>query len=212
MSTSTEERAARYDGDPERLVGAVRDVPRKALIPLWWIAAALLALLALIVALVLYFALRGGGSSNAGKVGGVAAAPGRQNPGGGLVGGGNVKAAQATGPFVAVTGYGTVLFAENSATLTANARKVIAEAAVDIKYFRPAKVILTGYTDKVAGQPLNAKLSKQRAQAVLSAVHNAVGPGRTAYSFKAKGESDPIAPNATGAGRQDNRRVTITSD
>ena len=133
-------------------------------------------------------------------------------PHGGLVGGGTVKPVPAAGSFAAGDTEGTVLFAENSAALTDYARTVIADAAKAIKASRPSVIVVSGYTDEIAGQPANLKLSSQRATAVLTALKADVGPGPTAYSTKDHGERDPIATNTTAGGRQQNRRATITTD
>jgi len=79
-----------------------------------------------------------------------------------------------------------VLFAEGSAALSGDAHKVITAAAGQIKTSHPAAVTITGYTDKIAGQPLNDKLSQQRAQNVLAALKSAVGPGATTYAARPK--------------------------
>ena len=131
---------------------------------------------------------------------------------GGFVGGGTVRPVPAAGAFAAGDTEGTVLFAENSAALTAYARTVIADAAKVIKADRPPAIVVSGYTDEIAGQPANLTLSATRATAVLTALKADVGPGPTSFSTKDHGENDPIASNSTAAGRQKNRRATITTD
>ncbi len=128
----------------------------------------------------------------------------------GLVGGGTVAPVPATGALARADAVGTVLFTESSAQLTDQARAVIGDAAARIKATKPSAVTVTGYTDKIAGQPINEKLSQQRADAVVAALKADVGSGTSTYTASAKGESDPVASNGTAAGRQQNRRATIT--
>ena len=146
-----------------------------------------------------------------------------------LVGGGGVPALAATGTGAAeasesgtqsdsgsvdpaATGpQGTVLFASDSAALDANAQKVIAAAAVRIAALHPTTVTVTGYTDVVGGQPANSTLSQQRADAVATQLRKALTGTGTEVVATAKGEQNPVAPNSTAAGRQQNRRAAITS-
>jgi len=140
-----------------------------------------------------------------------AAAGASAGPAGSLVGGSGVAAAPASGRFAVAGGLATVLFAEDRAAMDAEAQRVIAQAAATIKATSPAHVSITGYTDKIAGQPTNVPLSQRRADAVEHALQAAVGTSTTNYSAGAKGESDPIGDNSTAQGRQDNRRATITT-
>ena len=143
-------------------------------------------------------------------VGGTVVAPAGTS--GGLVGGAAVAAAPATGPLAVPGALGSVLFAEGSAGLSGQADRVVNAAAAQIKANPPAAVAVTGYTDKIAGQPVNDTLSQQRADAVAAALKAALGPaGTTTITTAAKGENAPIASNDTADGRQLNRRSTITA-
>ncbi|OOQ62171.1 OmpA family protein [Mucilaginibacter pedocola] len=68
---------------------------------------------------------------------------------------------------------------------------------------------LAGHTDNTGSDALNLRLSKDRAESIKSyLVSKGANPSRieaTGY-----GESQPIATNATAAGRQANRRVEFT--
>jgi OOP family OmpA-OmpF porin len=68
---------------------------------------------------------------------------------------------------------------------------------------------LAGHTDNVGSDAANLKLSKDRAESVKSYL---VSQGANASRIEATGygESQPIATNATAAGRQKNRRVEFT--
>ena len=69
-------------------------------------------------------------------------------------------------------------------------------------------VITVGHTDSVGSKSYNQALSAQRASAVLSYL---VGKGVDAARMKSegRGESQPVASNATAQGRAQNRRVEI---
>jgi OOP family OmpA-OmpF porin len=68
---------------------------------------------------------------------------------------------------------------------------------------------LAGHTDNTGSDALNLKLSKDRAEAIKAYL---VSKGANASRIEATGygESQPIATNATAAGRQQNRRVEFT--
>lgn len=71
------------------------------------------------------------------------------------------------------------------------------------------KLKLAGYTDNTGSLQLNMRLSKERAEAVK---HYLVAKGANSNNIEAYGygPNDPIATNATPAGRQLNRRVEFT--
>lgn len=197
---------------PER---SSKRTARKA--PLGWLPWLLLLLLALLIAGIVaaLLASRDDNSSSstrsttssASTLGAVAA--------GALVGGGGAAAADAATASGSATGTreagtaGTVLFAEGGATLDANAQRVIAQAVTNLRRAGVRSVEVIGYTDVVAGQPVNAPLSQQRADAVAAQLKKSL-PGVT-VTTSAQGEADPIAPNSTEQGRQQNRRAAIVA-
>ena len=76
----------------------------------------------------------------------------------------------------------------------------------------PGKVLVSGHTDnqpiRTMRFPSNWHLSKERAEVVRAELANQVEPAR----LRAEGLADtqPIADNATPAGRARNRRVEVT--
>jgi len=68
------------------------------------------------------------------------------------------------------------------------------------------RVEIQGHTDNVGDSAYNLKLGQERSDSVKHAlIKRGIAPAR--LSAKGYGESDPIAPNATPAGRAKNRRV-----
>ncbi len=69
---------------------------------------------------------------------------------------------------------------------------------------------IEGHTDSESGDKYNQGLSERRANQVKAdLVKRGINPAR--LSAKGYGEKRPISSNKTASGRQENRRVTITS-
>ena len=103
---------------------------------------------------------------------------------------------------------GTVLFGEGSASIDSDGRQVIRQAATALKTAKAHRVEVIGYTDVLAGQPVNQSLSAKRAAAVAAVLRTELGPD-VAVTTSARGEQDPAASNSTAPGRQQNRRAAI---
>ena len=104
---------------------------------------------------------------------------------------------------------GTVLFAEGSAQIDSAGRQVIEAAAKSLKDAGVRSVDVTGHTDRIAGDPLNDPLSKQRADNVAGVLRELL-PG-VEVTTSAKGQDEPVASNESEEGRQLNRRAVITA-
>jgi len=102
-----------------------------------------------------------------------------------------------------------VLFAAASRAIDANGNKVIAQAARNLKTSGAKRVEVRGYTDVLSGPKVNTPLSRQRADNVASALR-ALVPGVTVTPV-GKDTADPVAPNNTAVGRQQNRRAVIVA-
>ena len=72
------------------------------------------------------------------------------------------------------------------------------------------KLNLEGHTDDQGSSETNYDLSQRRAQAVVNFLRKKGIPQSRVQSVIGKGEDEPIATNATIAGRAKNRRVVIT--
>ncbi|HEX4064924.1 MAG TPA: OmpA family protein [Acidobacteriaceae bacterium] len=101
-----------------------------------------------------------------------------------------------------------VLFGFNQSTLKTDAQIKLAKVSGILLTYPNLKVQVEGYTDNIGSDTYNLKLSQQRATAVQAfLIAQGVSPGNvTAQGY---GAADPVAPNATNAGRAENRRVNL---
>jgi OOP family OmpA-OmpF porin len=101
-----------------------------------------------------------------------------------------------------------VFFDWNKATLTPEARRVIASAAEAYKSTGKATIVATGYTDLSGPAAYNQKLSVRRADAVKAELVR-LGVPATSITAIGRGESNPLVPTADGVREPQNRRVEI---
>jgi OOP family OmpA-OmpF porin len=101
-----------------------------------------------------------------------------------------------------------VFFDWNKATITSEARRVIANAAEAYKSIGKATLIATGYTDLSGSAAYNQKLSVRRADAVKAELVR-LGVPATSITAIGRGESNPLVPTADGVREPQNRRVEI---
>jgi len=103
-----------------------------------------------------------------------------------------------------------VLFAVDQSTLSPQAQQTLKDTAAKINNNARGTVSIVGYTDDTGTSEHNQTLSEARAQSVLNALKPLVTNPDVAFQASGVGEQDPIADNGTDAGRQLNRRVTVT--
>ncbi|SFM96518.1 OmpA family protein [Thermodesulforhabdus norvegica] len=109
---------------------------------------------------------------------------------------------------LAVTFRSDMLFDFDSAVLKPGAYDEIDRVATVLRNYPQTRIRIEGHTDSIGSEQYNQMLSERRAMAVRDAlVQRGVDPRR--IEVVGYGESKPIATNATEAGRQLNRRVTI---
>jgi outer membrane protein OmpA-like peptidoglycan-associated protein len=101
-----------------------------------------------------------------------------------------------------------VLFDLNKATLRPGAKLRLAKVAGIILAYPDLRLEIDGFTDNTGTPQYNQALSEKRAAAVQDfLVSQAVTSGNV--NIKGFGQQNPVATNATAAGRQMNRRVEL---
>jgi len=120
----------------------------------------------------------------------------------------------ATGDGAVVEGGGTVqmsadvMFEFDRAVLTPRAVEELARLVPMLRDARATRIAVAGHTDDRGADDYNLRLSQARADAVAAELAAALGPA-VAVSATGRGEAEPVADNATEAGRSLNRRVQI---
>ncbi|WDF55227.1 OmpA family protein [Mucilaginibacter sp. KACC 22063] len=104
--------------------------------------------------------------------------------------------------------FSNIQFEFNSGVLRTDAYPVLDQAAAAIKQYPDVKFMINGHSSAEGSTEHNQQLSEERANAVKTYLVNA-GVSGDALTTKGYGESKPIAPNDTEAGRALNRRVEI---
>lgn len=104
-----------------------------------------------------------------------------------------------------------VLFAFDSATLTAEATQIVRAAAATInERAAPGEIAVIGHTDSSGADAYNDDLSARRANAVREALAPLVTLPGVSIRAEGRGEREPVEDNGSDAGRRRNRRVTVT--
>src|SRR5262245_8690049 len=101
-----------------------------------------------------------------------------------------------------------VLFDTGSATLKPGTREKLARVSGILLAHPELKVQVEGHTDSVGDDEYNQRLSENRADSVRGYLV-AQGIASSAVTTKGFGRSQPVAPNDTAVGRQQNRRVEL---
>lgn len=101
-----------------------------------------------------------------------------------------------------------ISFATNSAQLAPHFYAPLNQVAESLKSYPDTIVQIVGHTDSTGTAAYNQQLSVNRANAVVIYLA-AQGIDRTRMQAVGMGESQPVASNATAAGRAKNRRVEI---
>lgn len=113
-----------------------------------------------------------------------------------------------TGDRLIVTFPEAILFATDSFTVRPGLNSDMAALARSLERYPDSTVQIIGHTDSDGDAAYNQQLSERRANAVADVLLNQGVPFNRVQTF-GRGESQPIATNATAAGKQQNRRVEI---
>jgi outer membrane protein OmpA-like peptidoglycan-associated protein len=103
---------------------------------------------------------------------------------------------------------GDVLFRSGEAELTAEAMRKLYPLVALLKENPQRSILIEGHTDSSGAESYNRDLSERRAIAVRDfLVSTGIKPER--ITARGYGEDNPVASNATEAGRKENRRVEV---
>lgn len=103
-----------------------------------------------------------------------------------------------------------VLFGTGSSDLSDEAQEILAQVAQEINDASSTEVSVDGYADNTGDDSVNLPLSRERAESVESALSDLITRQGVTFAVEGHGSADPIADNTTDAGRERNRRVSVT--
>jgi len=115
---------------------------------------------------------------------------------------------ERVGEGIQVTFDSGVLFDFDSDRVRSDAAINLNELANSLRKFPNSDVLIVGHTDSRGDDAYNMNLSQRRANSA-SAYLQARGVPASRIRTSGRGESEPVASNATEAGMQQNRRVEI---
>lgn len=105
-----------------------------------------------------------------------------------------------------------ILFATDQSNLQGDAGAKLKQIVASLnKNFKGASIGIYGSTDATGTAGQNKTLGADRAKAVKEWLVKTGGLDSANVSVHSLGESKPVATNATGSGRQQNRNVTIVA-
>ena len=110
---------------------------------------------------------------------------------------------------VKVTFDSGILFATNKSVLNAKSKGELAKFSTVLKDNNQCYVDIYGHTDATGNDGINIPLSNSRAQSVATYLQSCGVSAAQLQNVSGKGSAEPIADNASAAGRQQNRRVEI---
>jgi outer membrane protein OmpA-like peptidoglycan-associated protein len=115
---------------------------------------------------------------------------------------------QRVGEGIAVTFASGILFPFNSTEILPDGRTNLQQLANSLEKYPNSDILIVGHTDSVGTDAYNQDLSQRRALAASSLLQTLGVPASRLHAV-GKGESEPIQPNDTEAGRAQNRRVEV---
>ncbi len=115
---------------------------------------------------------------------------------------------ERVGEGIQVTFESGLLFDYNSDRIKPAAAENLRNLARSLNNYPNTDLVIVGHTDDIGSDQFNADLSQRRARAAASYLASlGVNPGR--LRTYGRGESEPVAPNTSETGRQQNRRVEV---
>jgi outer membrane protein OmpA-like peptidoglycan-associated protein len=101
-----------------------------------------------------------------------------------------------------------ILFTTGKSDLNASSKSALLKFAASLKETPETDITIYGHTDNKGSRDMNLKLSNDRAASVSSFL-TANGITKDRMTTEGKAFDEPVADNATEAGRTQNRRVEI---
>jgi outer membrane protein OmpA-like peptidoglycan-associated protein len=101
-----------------------------------------------------------------------------------------------------------VFFGFNKSNLTAEAQRVVTEAAAAAKEYGSAAISIVGHTDTVGSNEYNMRLSMRRSQTVKDALVS-LGVAPETISTGGRGEAELMVQTGDSVKEPQNRRATI---
>lgn len=115
---------------------------------------------------------------------------------------------ERVGEGILITFDSGLLFDVNKSDIQTTTKANLDQLAQTLKKYDDTNILVEGHTDNTGEDAYNKKLSDKRAASVEDyLVSTGVAGGR--ITTKGYGENQPIADNATDAGREQNRRVEV---
>ncbi len=115
---------------------------------------------------------------------------------------------QRVGEGLEVTFDSGLLFDYDSDVLRPAAKENLASLASSLDKYPDTNILVVGHTDSVGTDAYNMGLSERRAAAAVNYLVSQ-GVDRARIRPAGRGETEPVAPNSTAEGRQQNRRVEV---
>lgn len=115
---------------------------------------------------------------------------------------------ERVGEGIQVTFASGLLYDFDSDVVRTEARTNLRNLATSLDKYPGSQLLIVGHTDSVGTDSYNMALSQRRADAAATYL-TSQGVDRSRMSAKGLGETEPIAPNETDAGRSKNRRVEV---
>jgi outer membrane protein OmpA-like peptidoglycan-associated protein len=115
---------------------------------------------------------------------------------------------ERVGEGIQVTFASGLLFEFDSDQVRADARTNLRNLAMSLYKYPGSELLIAGHTDSVGTDAYNLQLSQRRSEAA-AAYLTEQGVSRARITARGLGETEPVAPNASEAGRTRNRRVEV---
>ena len=115
---------------------------------------------------------------------------------------------ERVGEGIQVTFDSGLLFDFDSDVVRSEARTNLRNLAASLDKYPGSDLLIAGHTDSVGTDTYNLGLSERRAESTVTYL-TTQGVSRSRMRARGLGETEPVAPNATDAGRSKNRRVEV---